>query len=373
VGHLQLWPKLIARSGYGGVSMDCDGEHVRRRWPPCSPSSSARARATASTARESASTRPRRTSEASRFLLRDGAPANVKAAVFYYGSPEAAADAPRAAGAGRDGGERSPRVRDAIRALSSRVLDERRAVDVRARHRAAARFDAFADNDASRATIQRTLAFWKSHLEPLPQPSWQPSPERAMLAAMYGQRRGRRRLLGEWIRRTPTTRRLRRARTGALPHAARQRRRRPISEGARARQRRARRDGCLGMELAARGAARGRGRAHARAIAREWYAASSTATSATRCSCSAGTRRRCRPTSARSSSASRPAADAGPRELQPRLRLCALGAHRGAIGRRGGARSSSASARAARTRRRADLKPLHEEERFQVALERLGG
>jgi pentatricopeptide repeat protein len=47
-------------------------------------------------------------------------------------------------------------------------------------------FDAFEDNDESRRHIQQTLAFWKTHLEPVPQPPWTPSPARAIVAATYG-------------------------------------------------------------------------------------------------------------------------------------------------------------------------------------------
>ncbi len=47
-------------------------------------------------------------------------------------------------------------------------------------------FDAFQDNDESRRVVQQTLAFWKSHLEPVPQPGWKPSPAREIVASTYG-------------------------------------------------------------------------------------------------------------------------------------------------------------------------------------------
>jgi tetratricopeptide (TPR) repeat protein len=46
-------------------------------------------------------------------------------------------------------------------------------------------FDALSDTDDSRRIIQQTIAFWKSHLEPLPQPSWPPSEARAVEAAIF--------------------------------------------------------------------------------------------------------------------------------------------------------------------------------------------
>jgi tetratricopeptide (TPR) repeat protein len=46
-------------------------------------------------------------------------------------------------------------------------------------------FDAFADNDESRRVIQQAIAFWKSNLEPVPQPGWKPSPAREIVATIY--------------------------------------------------------------------------------------------------------------------------------------------------------------------------------------------
>jgi dienelactone hydrolase len=47
-------------------------------------------------------------------------------------------------------------------------------------------FDAFSDNDEARRVVQQTVAFWKTHLEPVPQPDWKPSEARAIVAALYG-------------------------------------------------------------------------------------------------------------------------------------------------------------------------------------------
>ena len=47
-------------------------------------------------------------------------------------------------------------------------------------------FDAFQDTDDSRRIIQQTIAFWKSHLEPVPQPDWKPSAAREIVASTYG-------------------------------------------------------------------------------------------------------------------------------------------------------------------------------------------
>lgn len=46
-------------------------------------------------------------------------------------------------------------------------------------------FDAFTDNDESRRVVMQAIAFWKTHLEPVPQPDWKPSPARAIVEASY--------------------------------------------------------------------------------------------------------------------------------------------------------------------------------------------
>jgi tetratricopeptide (TPR) repeat protein len=65
-------------------------------------------------------------------------------------------------------------------------------------------FDAFSDNDDSRRIIQQSLAFWKSHLEPVPQPSWQPSRARDIVATIYGNEPQRTaEMLADWIKENP--------------------------------------------------------------------------------------------------------------------------------------------------------------------------
>jgi uncharacterized protein HemY len=47
-------------------------------------------------------------------------------------------------------------------------------------------FDACRDRDDARRIVQQTIAFWRSHLEPVPVPPWDPSPARAIVAALFG-------------------------------------------------------------------------------------------------------------------------------------------------------------------------------------------
>lgn len=46
-------------------------------------------------------------------------------------------------------------------------------------------FDAFTDNDGSRRVVQQAINFWKTHLEPVPQPTWKPSPAREIVETIY--------------------------------------------------------------------------------------------------------------------------------------------------------------------------------------------
>jgi tetratricopeptide (TPR) repeat protein len=65
-------------------------------------------------------------------------------------------------------------------------------------------FDAFTDTDEARRLLQQTIAFWRSHLEPVPQPPWQPSPARAIMAALFGNQADRAaELLGPWVEQHP--------------------------------------------------------------------------------------------------------------------------------------------------------------------------
>lgn len=200
-GIYSTWPRLVAAHGLAGVSMDCDGEDI--------PGSLAAVFAFLERegkqlgidgTRVGTYAASANATEASRFLLRPEAPANVKAAVFYYGWPEAPAmrrDLPVlvVTAEGDLAGSR-----EVLGGLWTRVVETGAPWTFELATDLPHAFDAFSDDDASRRTIQRTLAFWKSHLEPVPQPPWKPAPERAIVEAMYAHDDARFvALLGAWI------------------------------------------------------------------------------------------------------------------------------------------------------------------------------
>ncbi len=61
-------------------------------------------------------------------------------------------------------------------------------------------FDAFSDNDEARRVIQQTIAFWRSHLEPMPARKGSPQEGRAIVASLYAHDQNRSaELLSRWI------------------------------------------------------------------------------------------------------------------------------------------------------------------------------
>jgi tetratricopeptide (TPR) repeat protein len=199
-GIYSSWPRLVGALGMAGISMDCDGDDVQ----------ASMAAAFAFLEREGAKhgvdgTRlgtyaaSANCTEAAVFLMGERAPKGVKCAAFFYGWPDAE---PR-----RDlpvlnitAGSDLAGSREFLARQWQRVLDEGAPWTFELATGLPHAFDAFSDNDASRATVQRAIAFWKSHLEPLPQLASPPSPEREILAASYGNDIPRLlELLGRWI------------------------------------------------------------------------------------------------------------------------------------------------------------------------------
>ena len=201
-GTYRTWPRLVAALGFAGVSMDCDGEHV----PESLASAFAflereGARHGIDPTRMGVYAASANVGETSRFLLGPEAPRGVLAAVFYYGLPQVPETMRRDLPVLCVSAESDlARLREPVDALFTRVLAAGAPWTFEVATGMPHAFDVFSDTDASRRTIQRTLAFWRSFLEPVPQPGRSPSPERAILAAMFGNDEATTvRLLGEWI------------------------------------------------------------------------------------------------------------------------------------------------------------------------------
>ena len=204
-GIYKTWPRLIATQGMIGVSMQADSadptESMRRALAFLA---SAHAPAGVDGQRVGVYAASANVTNTSRMLFGANPPQNVRAAVLYYGNVPvdslrrdlpvlfvtAASDAPRM-GAPLD-------------SLWKRVIAAGAPWTLEFAAGQPHAFDAFADNDDARRIVQRTIAFWRSHLLPVPQPTWEKSAEREILHAQYANDpRRAAELLGPWVEKHP--------------------------------------------------------------------------------------------------------------------------------------------------------------------------
>ena len=201
----QSWPRLVAAHGMIGVSMDADGariqESLRGVFDFLTKQGAEHGVDGARLGLYAASANVRGIYE---YLIGDNAAPGIRAAALYYGgvpSGRMRADLPvlfivaqgDAPGMGAPLGE-----------LWRRVVDARAPWSLLFASNLPHGFDAFSDNDDSRRIIQQSLAFWKSHLESVPQPPWDPSTGRAIVATIYGNEPQRTaEMLANWIKENP--------------------------------------------------------------------------------------------------------------------------------------------------------------------------
>jgi len=201
----QSWPRLVAAHGMIGVSMDADGariqESLRGVFDFLTKQGAQYGVDGARLGLYAASANVRGTYE---YLIGGHAAPGIRAAALYYGGVPAGrmrADLPVLfiVAQGDALGMGAP-----LGALWQRVVEARAPWSLLFASNLPHGFDAFSDNDEARRIIQQSLAFWKSHLEPVPQPPWQPSAARAIVAAMYGNEPQRTaELLANWIKENP--------------------------------------------------------------------------------------------------------------------------------------------------------------------------
>jgi tetratricopeptide (TPR) repeat protein len=197
----KTWPRLVAAHGMVGVSMEADGarilECLRAVFAFLVEHGGEHNIDGGRLGVYAASANVRWASE---FLLSESAPTGIRAAALYYGQPPAgklrtdlpvlfivaASDAP---------GLGAP-----LTDLWRRVVEAGAPWSLAFASRLPHGFDGFSDNDDARRMIQQSIAFWKSHLEPVPQPSWAPAPARAIVASSYGNDPQRTvELVAQWI------------------------------------------------------------------------------------------------------------------------------------------------------------------------------
>ena len=204
-GIYKSWPRLVAAHGLIGVSMDADGARIqdclRGVFDFLTNRGGAHGIDGTRLGLYAASANVTGTMQ---YLASDAAAKSLRAAALYYGGVPAGdlrADLPVlfivAAGD-------APRMGPGLNTLWQRVVEKGAPWTLLYARDLPHAFDAFSDNDASRRIVQQSIGFWKSHLEAVPQPPWQKSVARDILAASYGQDHQQVvTLLAGWIKENP--------------------------------------------------------------------------------------------------------------------------------------------------------------------------
>jgi pentatricopeptide repeat protein len=187
-GIYSSWPRLVAAHGMVGISMDADGERIQeslRMLFDFLGKDGAKHGIDAD--RLGVYAASANVTQSSIYLMGENAHKGIKAAALFYGAATESAlrkDLPVLFILAE--GDLGGGIGQSIPALWQKVTDARAPWTLVFASRMPHAFDAFEDNDESRRHIMQALAFWKTHLEPVPAPGWAPSPARAIVSATYG-------------------------------------------------------------------------------------------------------------------------------------------------------------------------------------------
>lgn len=183
------FPRLIAAHGMVGISMDMDGariqENLRALFDFLEKDG---AKHGVDAARLGVYAASANTTQSLVYLMSDEASKNIKAAALFYGGVPAPNTKIR-----RDlpvlyilaEGDAAGFLGQQSANLWQRVMEAKAPWTLLYASNLPHAFDAFTDTDESRRVIGQAIAFWKSNLEPVPQPDWKPSEDRAIVEAIY--------------------------------------------------------------------------------------------------------------------------------------------------------------------------------------------
>lgn len=181
------WPRLVAAHGMIGISMDADGTRIQDSLKGLFDFlAKDGAKHGIDPDRLGVYAASANTTQANIYLMGENAAKGIKAAALYYGgAPQGALrkDLPVLfilAEGDLGGGFGQQAV-----ALWQRVAEARAPWTMVFASRQPHAFDAFEDSDESRRIVKQTIDFWKTNLEPVPKPSWEPSKDRAVVSAIY--------------------------------------------------------------------------------------------------------------------------------------------------------------------------------------------
>lgn len=204
-GIYQTFPRLVATQGMVGISMTVDSTRIQ----DCLRAvfdfiEREGAKHNIDATRLGTYAASANVTQGANYLMSETAAKGIKAAVLYYGGVPNMAyrkDLPVLFVVAETDFTRNPQQ---YASLWQKVSESRAPWTVMFASRMPHAFDAFADNDESRRIIQQTLNFWKTNLEPVPQPGWKSSPAREILAAGYsGNSNKLVELLAKWIAENP--------------------------------------------------------------------------------------------------------------------------------------------------------------------------
>jgi tetratricopeptide (TPR) repeat protein len=187
-GIYSSWPRLIAAHNMIGISMDADGERIQdslRGLFDFLAKDGAKHGIDAD--RLGVYAASANVTQSSIYLMGEGASKGIKAAALFYGGVPNMAyrkDLPVLFIVAE--GDMAGGIGQGVPGLWQKVIDAKAPWTVVFASRMPHAFDAFEDTDESRQHVMQAVAFWKTHLQSVPAPSWTPSPARAVVSSTYG-------------------------------------------------------------------------------------------------------------------------------------------------------------------------------------------
>jgi tetratricopeptide (TPR) repeat protein len=181
------FPRLVAAHGMIGIAMETDKSRVQESFRALFDFLEKNgAKYNIDAARLGVYAASANTTEAERFLMSENAPKTIKAASFYYGfvpQGNLRKDLPVLFVLAE--GDMSGYLGRQALGLWQKVAESRAPWTLVFASNQNHAFDFFSDTDEARRIIQQTIIFWKTHLEPVPQPGWKPLPAREIMGAAY--------------------------------------------------------------------------------------------------------------------------------------------------------------------------------------------
>jgi len=202
------FPRLVGAHGMVGISMESDSSRIQECFQKLFAFlEKDGAKYGIDASRLGVYAASANTTEAGRFLMSENAPKGIRAAALYYGfAPQGVLRKDLPVLFVLAEGDMAGYLGRQALGLWQKVAESRAPWTLLFASNQTHAFDLFSDTDDARRIIQQTLGFWKSNLEPVPQPGWKPSMVREIMgSAYYGNNPQKTAdLLTKWIAEHPT-------------------------------------------------------------------------------------------------------------------------------------------------------------------------